>query len=63
MALLGPLPDAEIASRIGRTVGAVRGRRARLGIANIWDRRVSDGKVGRAGPVCRGMGAEVDLAP
>ena len=34
-ALLGTVPDAEAASRLGRTVVAVRIRRRRLGIPNV----------------------------
>jgi hypothetical protein len=34
LALLGKMPDAELAKRLGRTVGAVALRRSRLNIAN-----------------------------
>jgi hypothetical protein len=39
LALLGTLPDADVALRIDRTVGAVRWMRSRLGIATAVDRR------------------------
>jgi hypothetical protein len=41
--LLGKLPDAEVAARIGRSVGAVRRMRTRLGMptaADRWQRRL-----------------------
>jgi hypothetical protein len=38
-ALLGTAADSEIAARIGRSAEAVRCRRAKLGIANRFDRR------------------------
>jgi hypothetical protein len=38
-ALLGVLPDDEIAKRTGRTVEGVRVKRQKLGIANPADRR------------------------
>jgi hypothetical protein len=39
LALLGKLPDAELAARIGRTANAVRIKRTELGIASALDRR------------------------
>ena len=39
IALLGKLTDEEVARRTGRTVGAVRIMRTRLGIATVHDRR------------------------
>jgi hypothetical protein len=39
MALLGKLPDEEVATRIGRSVGGVRVMRTRLGIPSGNDRR------------------------
>jgi hypothetical protein len=39
LALLGTMPDADLARRIGRTVEAVRGRRTELGIPSARDRR------------------------
>jgi hypothetical protein len=39
LALLGTLPDAEVAERIGRTVGAVPCKRTTLGIGTARDRR------------------------
>jgi hypothetical protein len=44
LALLGTLPDAEIAARIGRTETAVRVRRARLKLPTALDRRQDNGK-------------------
>jgi hypothetical protein len=38
-ALLGKLPDAEVAGRIGRTVGAVRQKRNLAGIRTVRDGR------------------------
>ena len=38
-ALLGKLPDEEVARRIGRTASAVRVRRSKLGILTARDRR------------------------
>jgi hypothetical protein len=37
--LLGTVPDEELAARIGRTAGAVRIMRTRLGIPSAEDRR------------------------
>jgi hypothetical protein len=42
LALLGKLPDEEVAARIGRTTTAVRIRRTILGIASARDRRRRD---------------------
>jgi hypothetical protein len=39
LALLGQLPDAEVAAKIGRTEKAVRVKRLKLGIATAVDRR------------------------
>jgi hypothetical protein len=39
--LLGKLPDAEVAEKIGRTTNAVRVRRTMLGIPSARDRRRS----------------------
>jgi hypothetical protein len=39
LALLGTMPDGELAARIGRTLGAVRVMRTRLGIPTALDRR------------------------
>jgi hypothetical protein len=39
LALLGTLPDAEVAARVGRTVNAVRVRRTRSGIPTARDGR------------------------
>jgi hypothetical protein len=39
LALLGTLPDTEVAARIGRTPGAVRSQRTLRGIPNALDRR------------------------
>jgi hypothetical protein len=39
LALLGTRPDDEVADRVGRTVGAVREMRTRLGIPTALDRR------------------------
>jgi hypothetical protein len=39
LALLGTMPDGELAARIGRTEGAVRVQRSRLGIRTYQDRR------------------------
>jgi hypothetical protein len=39
IALLGTMPDDDVAERIGRTVGAVRHMRTKRGIANARDRR------------------------
>jgi hypothetical protein len=39
LALLGTMPDADVAARIGRTVEAVRAQRTRRGIATARDRR------------------------
>ena len=39
VALLGTMPDDEVAGRIGKTVEAVRLKRQRLGISNPADRR------------------------
>jgi hypothetical protein len=44
MALLGTLPDAEVAALIGRTETAVRVRRARLKLPTALDRRKDNGK-------------------
>jgi hypothetical protein len=44
LALLGELPDAEVAARIGRTPNAVRIMRTELGIASALDRRVAAAK-------------------
>src|SRR5262245_30784101 len=41
LALLGTLPDAEVARQIGRSENAVRQRRCRRGIPNPYDRRRS----------------------
>jgi hypothetical protein len=38
-ALLGTVPDEDVAARIGRPVNAVRIKRTRLGIATAHDRR------------------------
>jgi hypothetical protein len=38
-AMLGTLPDDEVAKRIGRKPSAVRVRRAKLGIPSAYDRR------------------------
>jgi hypothetical protein len=44
LALLGTMPDAEVAARIGRTVEAVRLKRRRAGIADgIEGRRATAG--------------------
>jgi hypothetical protein len=37
--LLGTMPDAEVAARIGQTEGAVTLKRCRLGIPTACDRR------------------------
>jgi hypothetical protein len=37
--LLGTMPDAKVAKKIGRTVNAVRVRRTKLGIAKSEDKR------------------------
>jgi hypothetical protein len=42
LALLGTLPDAQVAKRIGRTVTAVRVMRTRRGIPSAKDRRRGD---------------------
>jgi hypothetical protein len=39
LALLGKLPDEEVAARVGRTPNAVRIKREKLGIPNPVDRR------------------------
>jgi hypothetical protein len=39
LALLGTMPDGEVAGRIGRTNGAVRVMRTKLGIPTALDRR------------------------
>jgi hypothetical protein len=39
LALLGTLPDGELAAQIGRSATAVRVMRTRLGIASACDRR------------------------
>jgi hypothetical protein len=39
LALLGTLPDAEVAARIGRTETAVHTKRSKLGIRSARDRR------------------------
>jgi hypothetical protein len=39
IALLGTLPDREVARRTGRTLGAVFQQRIKLGIANRFDGR------------------------
>jgi hypothetical protein len=39
LALLGTLPDEEVAAPIGKTLAAVSLKRRRLGIANPGDRR------------------------
>jgi hypothetical protein len=44
LALLGQLPDAEIAARFGRTTHAVRVKRTRLGIVTARDRRKAASK-------------------
>jgi hypothetical protein len=49
LALLGTLPDAEVAARIGRTVSAVRKKRFRLRIPAAREGRRRPGKPGRAG--------------
>ena len=40
-ALLGKLPDEEVAERVGRTANGVRVMRTRLGIPSAHDRRIS----------------------
>jgi hypothetical protein len=45
LALLGTMPDAEVAARLGRTTGAVRCRRTELGIASACDRRRRENRV------------------
>jgi hypothetical protein len=40
-ALLGTVPDADLAEQFGRTENAVRVRRIRLGVATFQDRRCS----------------------
>jgi hypothetical protein len=37
LALLGTMPDAEVARRTGRTLDAVQNARTRRGIANCWE--------------------------
>jgi hypothetical protein len=49
LALLGTLPDDEVAPRIGRTVNAVRVKRTRLRIPTASDGRRRQGKPGEAG--------------
>jgi hypothetical protein len=44
LALLGTLPDDEVAARIGRTTNAVRIKRTKLGIPNVRDRRRRQGR-------------------
>jgi hypothetical protein len=44
LALLGTLPDAEIAARIGRTETAVRTKRSRRGFRSPRDRRRRENK-------------------
>jgi hypothetical protein len=44
VALLGTLPDAEIAARIGRTESAVRRQRSRRGLRSPRDRRRRENK-------------------
>jgi hypothetical protein len=39
VALLGTVPDREVARRTGRSVDGVRRKRTKLGIANRYDRR------------------------
>jgi hypothetical protein len=39
LALLGTMPDEEVATQIGKTLVAVRIRRTRLGIPSACDRR------------------------
>jgi hypothetical protein len=39
LAVLGTMPDAELAGRTGRTVGAVRQKRTELSIPSARDRR------------------------
>jgi hypothetical protein len=39
LALLGKLPDAEVAARSGRSAKAVKAKRCRLGIPTFCDRR------------------------
>ena len=46
--LLGTLPDAEVAQRIGRPVHAVRLKRTRLGIPTARDGRRRENRVGKA---------------
>jgi len=43
LALVGTLPDAEVASRIGRSTTAVCVMRQRLGIPSAFDRRCRHG--------------------
>jgi hypothetical protein len=45
LALLGTLPDAEVAMQIGRTVGAVRIMRTKHGIATAMDRRQKEARI------------------
>jgi hypothetical protein len=47
VALLGTLPDEELAAQIGKTPVAVSLKRRRLGIANPCDRRRRPGAAGR----------------
>jgi hypothetical protein len=42
VALLGTMPDAEVAARIGRSVNAVRVKRRRAGIASVYVGQVSN---------------------
>jgi hypothetical protein len=46
LALLGTVPDAELARRFGRTVDAVRLKRTRLGIPKTVDRRRRENRRG-----------------
>jgi hypothetical protein len=43
-ALLGTMPDEEVAARTGRTLGAVRERRAKLDIDGYYRKRQRKGR-------------------
>jgi hypothetical protein len=44
LALLGTMPDAEVAAQIGRKETAVRSKRSKLGIRSARDRRRRENK-------------------
>src|SRR6516162_2315079 len=47
LALLGTVPDANLARRLGRTADAVRLKRTRLGIPSALDRRRRENREGK----------------